>query len=206
LEGTVKFTETELQGAYLIDIDPAEDFRGYFARLWCRNEFASHGINIDLVQVSVSHNIHPGTLRGLHFQWPPAQEAKLVRCQNGRVFDVIVDLRPDSPTFTQHTTVELASQTHNAVFVPPGFAHGFQALEAHSNIIYMMSDFFQPELADGVRYNDPCFKITWPLPISCILDRDSNYPDFDATSYANRYWKGQHRMAGSACPDQDNGS
>ncbi len=186
----MKFTPTDLQGAYIIEIDPEKDDRGFFARLWCQNEFQQHGITMDLVQASVSHNAVAGTLRGLHFQWPPSQEAKLVRCQRGRVYDVIVDLRPDSSTFTQHVAVELDSRAHNAVYVPPGFAHGFQTLEANSDIVYMMSDYFRPELADGVRFDDPQFEIEWPLPIDCIVDRDRDYPDFDSDSYTKRYLHG----------------
>lgn len=199
----MKFTPTDLPGAYLIEIDPIADNRGFFARLWCRDEFQEHGISMDPVQASVSHNAITGTLRGLHFQWSPSREAKLVRCESGRIYDVIVDLRPDSPTFTRHISVELDSRDHNALYVPPGFAHGFQTLEAHSNILYMMSDRFRPELADGVRYNDPQFGIDWPLPTSTILDRDRDYPDFDAEDYTRRYFQGLHSVASDVKQDQD---
>lgn len=183
----MKFIPAGLQGAYIIEVDPQADSRGFFARLWCQSEFQKHGITMQVVQTSVSHNASVGTVRGMHFQWPPSQEAKLVRCERGRVYDVIVDLRPDSATFTQHIAVELDSQKHNAVYVPPGFAHGFQTLEANSDLIYMMSDYFRPELADGFRYDDPQFDIAWPLPVDCIIERDCNYPDFDSDSYMQRY-------------------
>ena len=183
----MKFVPTDLDGAFVIEADPIEDSRGYFARLWCQEEFRQQGIETSLVQASISHNVVAGTLRGMHFQWPPSQEAKLVRCQRGRVHDVIVDLRPDSETFTRHVAVELDSRSHHALYIPAGFAHGFQTLEANCDIVYMMSDAYRPDLADGVRYNDPRFGIIWPLAVACIHDRDRDYPDFDPDSYARRY-------------------
>ena len=183
----MKFIPTALEGAYVIEVEPLTDTRGFFARLWCQNEFKEQGISMQVVQSNVSHNASVGTIRGMHFQWSPSQEAKVVRCEQGRVYDVIIDLRPDSATFTQHVAVELDSRKYNAVYVPPGFAHGFQTLEANSDVIYLMSDYFQPELADGFRYDDPKFEIVWPLPVGCIIDRDRNYPDFDPEGYTKRY-------------------
>ncbi|MCB1750405.1 MAG: dTDP-4-dehydrorhamnose 3,5-epimerase family protein [Gammaproteobacteria bacterium] len=187
----MRFTPTELPGSFIVHIEPVEDARGFFARLWCREEFAARGITMDVVQVSISHNAVCGTLRGLHFQWPPSAEAKLVRCERGRVHDVIVDLRPDSATFTRHMAVELDSRTHNALFVPPGFAHGFQTLETDSDVVYMMSDYYRPELSDGVRFDDPEFGIPWPLPVACIAERDRDYPDFDRRAYSSRVAAGR---------------
>jgi dTDP-4-dehydrorhamnose 3,5-epimerase len=162
----------------VIDIDPMEDARGFFARLWCRDEFEAHGIKMDIAQASLSHNMLAGTVRGLHFQRPPSREGKIVRCERGRIHDVIVDLRPDAPTFTRHFAIELDGTRRNALYVPPGFAHGFQTLVADSDVVYLTSDAYRPELADGVRYDDPAFGIKWPLPVSCIIARDRDYPDF----------------------------
>jgi dTDP-4-dehydrorhamnose 3,5-epimerase len=183
----VKITPAKLPGPYLVEIDRMEDARGFFARLWCKEEFQQQGIHMEVVQVSVSHNPTAGTLRGLHFQWPPSAEAKLVRCQSGRIYDVIVDLRPGSATFTQHMAVELDSRKHNSLYIPPGFAHGFQTLEANTDILYMMSDFYRPELQDGVRHDDPAFDISWPLPPSSISPRDRDYPDFNPDHHTEKY-------------------
>lgn len=183
----MKFIPTGLAGAFVINIEPIADDRGYFARLWCGEEFAAQGISMNVVQTSVSHNPTQGTLRGMHFQWPPSQEAKLVRCQRGRVHDVILDLRPGSSTFAAHFAVELDSERQNALFIPSGFAHGFQTLQADCDITYMMSDVFCPELAGGVRYDDPAFAIDWPLALGPIAERDRNYADFDPIAHGQRY-------------------
>lgn len=175
----MRFVETPLEGAWVIEIEPVEDVRGFFARLWCRDEFAAHGIAMEVMQVSVSHNAIAGTLRGMHYQRPPSREAKLVRCERGRVHDVIIDLRPDSPTFSAHFAVVLDSDRHNALYVPHGFAHGFQSLVPDSDVVYMMSDVHRPDLADGVRHDDPAFGIEWPMAVRCMVDRDRMYPDFD---------------------------
>lgn len=198
----MKITPTELQGPRLVEIDPMEDSRGFFARLWCKQEFKQHGIDMEVVQISISHNATLGTLRGLHFQWPPSREAKLVRCQCGRIHDVIVDLRPDSPTFTQHAAFELDSRNHNSLYIPSGFAHGFQTLEENTDIVYMMSDYYRPDLQDGVRHNDPVFDITWPLPLSSISPRDLDYPDFDPDSHTWKYNRALHsrNSSGSSEP------
>lgn len=192
----MNFTPTELDGAYLILLDPMADARGFFARLWCRQEFQRQGIEMAVAQASLSHNAVAGTLRGLHFQWPPSREAKLVRCTRGSVYDVIVDLRPDSATFTRHAAFELDSRSHDALYVPSGFAHGFQTLGDDCDLVYMMSDCYRPELSGGVRFDDPEFGISWPLPVSCIDDRDRDYPSFDRRAYSSRY------LQGRATPDR----
>jgi dTDP-4-dehydrorhamnose 3,5-epimerase len=176
-----------IPGALMVGLERNEDERGFFARIWCRDEFAAQGISVDIAQASVSHNAVAGTLRGLHFQWPPSREAKLVRCERGRVYDVILDLRPDSPAFLQHVTVVLDDDRRNALYIPPGVAHGFQTLAADSDVVYMMSDFYKSELQSGVRWNDPAFGIVWPITEVTILARDANYPDFDPAAFAREY-------------------
>ena len=173
------FTETKLKGAFIIEIDRKQDFRGFFARTFCQHEFANHGLRTQFVQSSISFNERKGTLRGMHFQSAPMQETKLIRCTRGSVFDVIIDLRPPSPTYKQHLAVELTAETGKALYIPEGFAHGFQTLEDGSELLYQMTEFFAPDLARGVRWNDPAFGIRWPEannPI--ILDRDRNYASF----------------------------
>lgn len=170
------FEPLNVDGAFHVRIEPHADARGFFARLWCREEFLAKGIRIDIEQASISYNARAGTLRGMHFSRPPAREGKLVRCQRGRVHDVIVDLREDSPTFMQHAAIELQASAHNAVWIPPGVAHGFQTLEDDTEVFYQMSEAYRPELADGVRYDDPALGIRWPLPVSVIAERDANYP------------------------------
>lgn len=182
----MKFTAAPLQGAFIIEPEPSEDFRGAFARLWCQKTFAKQGLNSNLSQISVSSTKQAGTIRGMHFQWPPSRECKLVRCQRGRVFDVIVDLRPQSATFTRHFAIELNAQQHTALYIPEGFAHGFQSLVDNSEIHYMMSDDYQPDLYGGVRYDDPAFAIDWPLSVSCIHPRDKAYSDFIATKFTEQ--------------------
>jgi dTDP-4-dehydrorhamnose 3,5-epimerase len=192
----LNFVTTPLPGAFLVEIDRREDQRGFFARLWCRNEFAAHGVASDMVQASMSHNVIAGTLRGMHFQWPPSREAKLVRCEHGRVHDVIVDLRPESATFMQHFAVTLDGHNRSALYIPPGFAHGFQTLQDNTDVVYMMSDFHRPDLADGVRFDDPAFGIRWPSPITCIADRDRSYPNFEPAVYAGRLARAVERAMG----------
>jgi len=172
------FEPTSIPGAFVIRPEPREDERGFFARVWCRQEFAAHGIEVDMVQASVSRNRRAGTLRGMHFSRPPSQEGKLVRCERGRVHDVLLDLRPGSSTRLAHFAIELDERAGIAVYVPPGVAHGFQTLADDCDVLYLMSDFYQPDLAEGVRYDDPAFGIRWPLPVSMIAVRDTTYPDF----------------------------
>jgi dTDP-4-dehydrorhamnose 3,5-epimerase len=180
----VRFLPTPLPGAFEIEIDRKEDARGLFARLWCREEFAAHGIEIDMVQASVSHNAAAGTVRGMHLQLPPSREGKLVRCERGRIYDVIIDLRPGAASFAQHHAVTLDAERRNALYVPPGVAHGFQTLTDGCDVQYMMSDFYRPELQAGVRWNDAAFGIAWPIAAATVLPRDAAYPDFDAAAFA----------------------
>ena len=174
----MRFQATELAGAYLIEIEELSDRRGFFARTWCAREFQNHGLPAQMVQASLSFNEKMGTLRGLHFQAPPAQEGKLVRCIAGAIFDVIVDIRPRSKTFLKHIAVILSAENRNSLYIPPGLAHGFQTLADDTEVMYMMTDFFHSEYARGVRWNDPVFGISWPDGERIILDRDNSYPDF----------------------------
>lgn len=173
------FTETELKGAFIIEIDPHEDERGFFARSWCENEFKEHGLNPRLAQCNISFNKKRGTLRGMHYQAEPYPEAKLVRCTMGAIYDVIIDLRKDSPTFKRWAAVELTAQNRRALYVPEGFAHGFQTLEDNTEVFYQMSEFYHPECARGVRWDDPAFGVEWRLPVSGSSLRDHLYPMFD---------------------------
>ena len=172
------FSETKLKGAFIIDIEPRQDERGFFARSWCENEFTEHRLDPRLVQCNISFNKTRGILRGMHYQVAPFAEAKLVRCTKGSVYDVLVDLRPDSPTFRQWHSVELTEENHRAIFIPVGFAHGFQTLEDNSEVFYQMSEFFHPECARGVRWNDAAFGIDWPIDMPIISQRDQDYEDF----------------------------
>lgn len=172
------FRETPLAGAVVLDPESHVDHRGSFTRAFCRREFASHGLNPDVAQCSLSYNRSRGTLRGMHYQAAPSEEAKLVRCVRGAVYDVIIDLRPRSPTYTQHFAVELTAENRRAIYIPEGFAHGFQSLEDDSEILYQMSEFYAPDRARGVRWDDPAFAIRWPIADPIILERDDTYPDF----------------------------
>jgi dTDP-4-dehydrorhamnose 3,5-epimerase len=172
------FRETRLRGAYVIEPERREDERGFFARVWCAREFAEHGLTAPLAQASVSFNRKKGTLRGLHYQVPPSREAKLVRCTAGAIYDVIVDLRPKSVTLLQHIGVTLSAENHYSLYIPPGFAHGFQTLAHDAEVAYAMTDFYAPELARGVRWDDPAFGIAWPPDERTIAQRDRDYPDF----------------------------
>ncbi|SRR5579884_1691307 len=171
------FTETKLKGAYLIDLERLEDERGYFARSWCQREFLNHGLDPKVVQCNVSFNKKKGTLRGMHYQLPPFAEAKLVRCTRGALYDVIIDLRPNAPTFLQWMAVELTAENARMLYIPKGFAHGFQTVEDNTEVFYQMSEFYSPESARGVRWNDPLFKITWPDAERTISAKDQQYED-----------------------------
>jgi dTDP-4-dehydrorhamnose 3,5-epimerase len=183
----VKLLPTAIPGARAVELERHFDVRGFFARTWCREVFAREGIDVDMVQASVSHNRRRGTVRGLHFAWPPSHEAKLVRCERGQVLDVIVDLRPDSPAFLHHVAVTLDGEHGNALYIPPGVAHGFQTLAEDCTVLYMMTDVYRPDLADGVRFDDPAFGVSWPLPVSSIIERDRRYPNFDPQIHAARF-------------------
>jgi dTDP-4-dehydrorhamnose 3,5-epimerase len=175
----MKFTETPLRGAYLVDIEPIADERGFFARTWCEREFRERGLNPGLKQASLSYNYRKGTLRGMHFQTNGHQESKLVRCVAGAVFDVIIDLRKNSPTFTRHFAAVLSVENRRMLYIPEGFAHGFQTLTDGAELFYQISQFYSPEHASGVRWNDPVFGINWPEPPQVISVRDQSFPDFD---------------------------
>jgi dTDP-4-dehydrorhamnose 3,5-epimerase len=172
------FTKTDLEGAWLVEPTPARDPRGWFARTFCEREFATHGLETRFVQHSTSHNVQRGTLRGMHFQTAPHAEVKLVRCLKGTILDVIIDLNPASPTFRRWQGFELSAANMRQLYIPQGFAHGFQTLEADCEIGYLISDFYTPEAASGVRWNDPAFAIDWPLPVTVMSDKDRAWPDY----------------------------
>lgn len=176
----MKFAETPLAGAFVIDIEPIEDERGFFARTFCRREFEARGLNPDLAQCNISFNRRKGTLRGMHFQVKPREEAKVVWCAAGAIHDVIIDLRPASPTFKRWHDVELKAGTWRMLYIPEGFAHGFQTLADDTVVYYQMSEFYDAGCARGVRWDDPAFGIRWPAPPSVISGRDRGYPGFAA--------------------------
>ncbi|HWY30782.1 MAG TPA: dTDP-4-dehydrorhamnose 3,5-epimerase [Candidatus Acidoferrum sp.] len=172
----MKFTETKLEGAYIVDPEPREDARGLFARTFCVRDFEAKGLAGRFAQCSVSVTRECGTIRGLHFQVAPATEAKLVRCTAGSLYDVIVDLRPNSKTYLQHVGVELTASSRRALYVPENFAHGLQTLEGDTEVFYQISEFFAPDLARGLRFDDPKLGIKWPLPVATIAEKDRNWP------------------------------
>jgi dTDP-4-dehydrorhamnose 3,5-epimerase len=172
------FQKTKLEGAWIVDINRLEDQRGFFARSFCQREFEEHGMNPRVAQCNVSHNSQKHTLRGMHMQIYPFQEAKLVQCTQGAIYDVIVDLRPDSPTFGQHLGTVLSAEEYRMLYIPKGFAHGFLTLQDRTNVFYLMSEFYAPESARGFRWNDPLFNIVWPAPADVISEKDAGYPDF----------------------------
>jgi len=173
------FEPAPLAGAFLIRLEPRHDERGFFARTWCREEYLAHGLNGDLLQCSLSYNHRSGTLRGLHYQAPPASETKLVRCTRGRIHDVIVDLRRGGPTFKRWWAAELSADNRNMLYIPEGFAHGFLTLEDHSEVAYQMSTPYRPESARGLRYDDPAFAIHWPFAPVVVGSRDLLFTPFD---------------------------
>ncbi len=174
------FTETALPGAWIVDLERLEDARGFFARSWCERDFQERGLNPRLVQCNVSFNKCRGTLRGMHYQAVPHREAKLIRCTRGAIHDVIIDLRPDSPAFRRHEAVVLDADSRRMLYVPEGVAHGFQTLEDETEVFYQMSEFYAPDHARGVRWDDPVFGIRWPDAERTISDHDRSYPDFPA--------------------------
>lgn len=175
---TMIFNETRLKGVFVIEPEMLTDERGAFARIFCQNEFKNHGLNPIISQSSVSINTKKLTLRGMHFQKSPHAEAKLVRCSQGLIYDVIVDLRPTSPTFKAWTAIEISAHNKKMIYVPEGFAHGFQTLEDNTEVIYQMSQFYSPDHSDGFRWNDPSFNIEWPDKPKVISSKDQDYPDF----------------------------
>lgn len=174
----MKFSPTRLAGAWIIDIEPVGDERGFFARVWCREELEKQGLNTSLAQCSISFNKKRGTLRGMHYQARPHEEAKLVRCTRGAIYDVIVDLRPESVTYKQWIGIELSAENRRMLYVPAGFAHGFQSLADDTEVFYQISTTYRPESARGVRWNDPAFGIEWPQEVRVISEKDRRYPDF----------------------------
>jgi dTDP-4-dehydrorhamnose 3,5-epimerase len=171
----MRFTETRLAGAFIIDVERREDERGFFARTFCAREFAQRGLNTIFVQCHTSYNRLPGTLRGMHYQALPAAETKLVRCTSGAIFDVIVDLRPNSPTYLQHVTVELNAGTRRQLYIPEMFAHGFITLTADAEVAYQVGAFYSPEHERGLRYDDPALGITWPAAVQVIARKDLDW-------------------------------
>jgi dTDP-4-dehydrorhamnose 3,5-epimerase len=172
------FSETKLRDAFIIEPEQVEDERGFFARTFCTEEFKAHGLNSRFVQCNVSFNKTKGTLRGMHYQVAPCEEAKLVRCTMGAVYDVIMDLRSDSPTFKQWVGVKLTARNRRILYVPERFAHGFQTLVNNTEVFYQMSEFYSPACVRGIRWDDPAFKIDWPISITIISDQDNMYPNF----------------------------
>jgi dTDP-4-dehydrorhamnose 3,5-epimerase len=172
----VQFRQTELAGAYVISIDPINDERGFFARAWCRQEFEKRGLNGNLMQTNIGFSRRKGTLRGMHFQRAPFAECKLVRCTQGAVFDCIVDLRPDSPTYRRHFALELTAENRLQLYLPEGFAHGYQTLTDNSEVCYETTQVYDAASATGVRYDDPAWSIAWPEPVTLISESDRNWP------------------------------
>jgi len=174
----MKFLETKLTGAFILETQRLEDSRGFFARTWCQREMVAHGLNPRLVQCDISFNKIKGTLRGMHYQIAPHEEAKLVRCTSGAIFDVMIDLRPDSLTFKQSFSEILSADNHKMLYIPEGLAHGFLTLEDNTEVFYQMSEFYSPNHACGIRWNDPLFGIQWPFEPCIMSERDNSYPDF----------------------------
>lgn len=170
----MKFTETKLKGAFIVDIEPFEDERGFFSRTFCQKEFREHGLNPDVAQCNLSYNYKKGTLRGMHYQLPPKAEAKYLKCLKGAIFDAIIDLRKDSATFMQWVGVELTAESGRMFYVPEGFAHGYQALQDDTTVLYQVSEFYSPDNERGIRWDDPQFNIQWPIAQPIISEKDKN--------------------------------
>jgi dTDP-4-dehydrorhamnose 3,5-epimerase len=179
----VRFIETELSGAFIIELEPSTDERGFFARSYCAREFEVHGLNMPVAQCNISFNIHKGTLRGLHYQAEPAAERKLVRCTRGAIHDVIVDVRPESPTYLDHFALKLSADNRTALFVPERFAHGFQTLVDDTEVFYQMSKLYSTEHGRGLRYDDPALAIRWPLAVTQVSDRDLRWPPLPQSAF-----------------------
>jgi len=175
----VIFTETKLKGAFIIDLERREDTRGFFARAFCQNEFKAHGLKPVIAQANTAFNLKKGTVRGMHFQFPPAAETKLVRCTRGGILDIIVDLRPESATFLQSVAVELNEENQRALYVPERFAHGYQTLRDNTDTSYQVGEFYTPETEGGLMYNDPRLELEWPLPPTVVSEKDQKFRSFD---------------------------
>ena len=172
----MRFTPTELANAFIIDLERREDNRGFFARTFCAREFEEHGLNPTIAQCNLSFTHKKGTIRGMHYMTPPAHESKLVSCIRGAIYDVIIDMRPESPTFKKHMSIELTAENHTALYIPEMFAHGFQTLSDDTEVMYQMGDFYTPGYERGLRYNDPVLNIAWPLEVSEISEKDKIWP------------------------------
>ena len=174
----MKWTALPLSGAYLLEIQPVSDDRGFFARTWCSDEARELGLSVDFVQCSLSYNARKGTLRGMHYQAQPHAETKLVRCTAGAIYDVLLDLRRDSPTFCKWLAIELSAESRKAVYIPTGFGHGFQSLSDHSEVFYQISEPYHADSARGVCWNDKAFGVEWPLETVILSERDRSFPEF----------------------------
>ena len=172
------FNETKLEGVFIIEPEKKEDQRGFFAQIWDKKKFEEMNLNPNLVQSSISYNKKRGTVRGLHFQIPPYEEIKLIRCTKGKIFDVVIDLRPFSRTYTEWVSIELSDQNRKMIYVPEKFAHGFQTLEDNTEVYYQMSEYYKPESARGVRWDDPLFSIKWPIAVATMLKRDAEFSNY----------------------------
>jgi dTDP-4-dehydrorhamnose 3,5-epimerase len=179
----VRFVETPLNGAWIVELDLLEDSRGFFARSFCAREFESRGLKPLVAQCNISMNHKKGTLRGMHYQLPPAAETKYIRCTTGAIYDVIVDLRPDSSSFLRHFGVELSAKNRKSLYVPEMFAHGYIALTDDTEIAYQVSEFYSPGFERGIRHDDPALGIEWPLEVAVISDKDASWPAFDAREH-----------------------
>jgi dTDP-4-dehydrorhamnose 3,5-epimerase len=181
------FTETPLSGVYVVELEKRGDDRGFFARTFCAREFSEHGLQTQFVQINTSSSADPGTIRGLHYQRPPAEETKLIRCIQGALWDVVVDVRPCSPTYLQSVGVELSAENGKQMYVPKGFAHGFMTLQPNTIAVYMADAYYTPDLEEGFRWNDPGLSVTWPLPATVVSKKDKTWPLLQDTDGLNRY-------------------
>jgi len=177
------FRELELKGSFIIEIEKIEDERGFFGRAWCQNEFEKHGLNPIIKQINTSLTLKKGTVRGLHYQVDPYQESKLIRCTRGKIYDVIIDLRPDSPTFMKWVGNELAQDNYKMVYVPENFAHGFISIEDESEVYYLVSEPYTPGAERGIRWNDKAFNINWPIPVNIVSEKDASIPNFNISNF-----------------------
>ncbi len=177
------FSETNLSGAYIIDLEQREDNRGFFARMFCQKEFLARGLKPVIAQANIASSLKRGTLRGMHFQYPPAAETKYVRCTRGAILDIIVDLRPESPTFLDHIAVELSADNQRGLYVPERFAHGYITLEDNTDTSYMVGEYYTPGVEGGLMYDDPRLGLRWPIPVQCISEKDAKWNLLDEIEY-----------------------
>ena len=199
------FRETPLHGAFVLELEERSDERGFFARTFCANEFAEHGLKPTVAQANVSYNHQAGTMRGMHYQLPPAAETKLVRCTRGGVYDVIIDLRPESPSYLQHFGVELTEHNRLALYVPELFAHGYLTLTPDAEVVYQVGEFYTPGYERGIRYDDPVFGIEWPAPVTLTSQKDQFWPAFSAETTAAEVTEGRaaaEALTGTAPSDE----